>query len=341
MHRDFSKPPPLRPQTNINKSQAEEIRNLRARLSNGIGSKKQNEKARNSILSPDELDRYNNLLVFARTKVEGYFAGKHKSPVRGSSGEFVDFKKYVPGDNIQQIDWKIYGRNRRLFRKQFEEETDMVAYIMVDISRSMAFSGKSKEPKALLAAKIAAALSYLMIKQGDQVALGLFDTTLHTFVSPGGTQKKLHEITRHLESVTPSNKTGIAGSLEKIEPLLKKRGRLVILSDFMDDNDAFLEALARVQHRKFEILLLQILHPDERELTTNQAARYVDMETGEEIRVDPAELRSTYKQRMDQSIRNLSQQAANRQIEHSLIDATDPYHSAIETYLGLRKSQIG
>jgi hypothetical protein len=133
---------------------------------------------KSSLLTPEELERFKNLLVFARSMVEGYFVGKHKSPYRGSSVEFTDYKEYVPGDEVNRIDWRAYGRSRRLFIRQFEAETDMVVYLLVDVSASMNYAGTGRQSKYRLAAKIAAALAYLMIHQGDKAALVTFAQTL-------------------------------------------------------------------------------------------------------------------------------------------------------------------
>src|ERR1022692_57625 len=190
---------------------------------------------RRSLLSPAELERFGNLLVFARSTVEGYFAGKHKSPHRGSSVEFTDYREYIPGDDPKRIDWRAYGRSRRLFVRQYEAETDMVIYLLVDVSGSMNYAGDDRESKYVLAAKIAAALSYLMIHQGDKAALGLFAERLKRFLPAGGTRRHLHNLVNELEVVEPAFGTGIAEALSECDLLFKKRGRLVVLSDFWDD----------------------------------------------------------------------------------------------------------
>ena len=141
---------------------------------------------RRSLLTPAELERFKNLLVFARSTVEGYFIGKHKSPYRGSSVEFTDYKEYVPGDEVNRVDWRVYGRSRRLYVRQYEAETDMVVYLLVDVSASMNYHADGeRQSKYVLAAKIAAALAYLMIHQGDKAALGLFAESLRRFTPVG------------------------------------------------------------------------------------------------------------------------------------------------------------
>ncbi len=289
-----------------------------------------------SLLSPAELDRFGNLLLFARSTVEGYFAGKHKSPRRGSSVEFTDYKEYVPGDDLHRIDWRAYGRSRRLFVRQYEAETDMVLYLLVDVSASMAYSSPGQESKYILAAKIAAALSWLMIHQGDKAALGLFASKLKRYLPPGGTRGHLHNLVAELEAATPSSTTGIAGALVECDSLFKKRGRLIVLSDFWDDPDKTFEALSRFLHRKFEVLLLHIVHPDELDLPAVHAARFHDMETYEEVEVEPEEIRAAYGLAARRRIDALAAEAHNRRISHALVHASHPYLDAIEAYIGFR-----
>lgn len=290
-----------------------------------------------SLLMPEELERFKNLLVFARSTVEGFFAGKHKSPYRGSSVEFTDYKEYVPGDEVDRIDWRAFGRSRRLYVRQYEAETDMTVYLLVDVSASMNYAGTGQESKYILAAKIAAALAYLMIHQGDKAALGLFARTLNRFLPAGGTRRHLHQLIAELEAVEPASTTGIAGALHECYSLFKKRGRLVILSDFWDDQAGVLDALSRFLHRKFEILLLQILHPHELDLPTADATRFEDMETREEVEVEPEEIRAAYRETVRKWIDSLAHEANNQHIDYSLVNTEHPYLDAIEAYLGFRQ----
>ncbi len=289
-----------------------------------------------SLLTPAELERFKNLLVFARSTVEGYFVGKHKSPFRGSSVEFTDYKEYVPGDEVNRIDWRAYGRSRRLFVRQYEAETDMVIYLLVDVSASMSYAGTGKQSKYILAAKIAAALAYLMIHQGDKAALVLFADTLNRFLAPGGTRRHMHNLVTELERVEPASTTGIAHALQECNTLFKKRGRIVVLSDFWDDTDACFDALSQFLHRKFEILLLHVVHPDELNLPAVQAARFEDMETHEQVEVEPEEIRIAYRDTVRQRIATIAQEANNRRINHALVNTERPYLDAIEAYMGFR-----
>jgi uncharacterized protein (DUF58 family) len=288
------------------------------------------------LLNLQELERFENLLVFAKATVEGYFAGRHKSPYRGSAAEFADYKEYVAGDDLARLDWRVYGRTRRLYLRQFEEETDMVAYLMLDISGSMRYAGSGRPSKFTLAARTAAALAYLMMAQGDKAALVLFGQKVTQFLPPGGTRRHLHRIVTELECVRPARTTGMAAAVQECNALFKKRGRIVILSDFLDDTAQLFDALAQFVHRKFEILLLHVIDPDELQLPTVSAAKFTDMETGEQVQVDASDIRENYRARMRQTIDELAREADRRQIQHRLVDTRRPYLDAIEAYLGFR-----
>ena len=294
------------------------------------------QTARPALLSPAELERFGNLLVFARSTVEGFFAGKHKSPYHGSSVEFADYKDYIPGDDPKRIDWRAYGRSRRLFVRQYEAETDMVMYLLVDVSGSMNYAGDGGQSKYIIAAKVAAALAYLMIHQGDKAALGLFAAKLRSFLPPGGTRRHLHSLISELEMVQPAFRTGTAEALAECNLLFKKRGRLVVLSDFWDDTDQTFEALSRFLHRKFEILLLHVVHPHELDLPDAHAARFQDLETHEEVEVEPDEIRAAYRESARRRADDIAGAANNRCISHALVHTDRPYLDAIEAYIGFR-----
>lgn len=289
-----------------------------------------------AILSPQELDRFKDLLVFAKSTVEGYFSGKHKSPYRGSSAEFAEYREYSAGDDVARLDWRVYGRSRRLFIRQYEEETDMVVYLLVDTSASMSYCGAKRPSKYLLAAKIAAALSYLMIHQGDKAALALFSDTVNHYLPPGGTRAHLHNLVRELERVKPASTTGMLKALTECASLVRKRGRIVLLSDLLTDTEELFDALGQFMHRKFDILLLQIMDPDELDLPPLNTAKFEDLETSERVQIELEEIRPEYRRAMRAFIDAIAREADRRQIHYSLIDTRRPYLQAIETYLGFR-----
>src|SRR5258707_312110 len=185
-------------------------------------------------LQPDVVAKLVNMELVARLVVEGFITGLHKSPYHGFSVEFAEHRQYMPGDDIKRLDWKIYGKTDRYYIKQFEEETNLKSYLIVDASRSMGFSSEGRMPKFEYASYIAAALAHLMIQQRDAVGLTLYDEKIRTHMPPHATKAYLREILRQLESSQPGNKTGTANSLHEIAERIKRRGLVIILSDLFD-----------------------------------------------------------------------------------------------------------
>lgn len=293
---------------------------------------------RKLLLSIEELERFKNLLLFAQSQVEGLYAGRHRSLLPGSSAEFRDFKNYAAGDPLDHVDWRAYGRTRRLFVRRYEDETDLTAYLLVDTSASMAYAGSGRVAKYQHAARLAAALAYLMLRQGDKSALGLFSDKLHDYTPPGGTRQHLHDLVTVLENVRPERGTGLAGALEQAAGVCRRRGRVILLSDLHGDHVALFDALARFAHRGFRVLLLQVLDPDELQLPARHVARYQDMETGAAVEVDAEELGDAYRKRVRATLDAVAREASGRGIEHQLVDTSRPYTAALEAYLGFRNA---
>lgn len=292
------------------------------------------------LLNEKELSRFKNLIIFAKTTVESRFAGRHKSPDLGSGGEFAEFKHYHPGHSTAAIDWHLYGRTRRLYIRTYEEATDMAAHLVVDLSGSMSFLGKGEESKGLRAARVAAALAYLMLRQGDKASLTVFADRILNHVPVGGTQRHLLHMLNSLvqPAYQPEGPTRIADSLRETEQLLRRRGRLVVLSDFLgEDPEDILDALGPFCHRRFEILLLQLSDPDERTLPNAPLARFVDAETGDELEVEPEEIREAFEQTVRARTLALQEGCQRRRVDFAQLDTRRPFLEAIEAYVGFRR----
>jgi uncharacterized protein (DUF58 family) len=175
-----------------------------------------------------------------------------------------------------------------------------------------------------------------MINQGDKAALVTFADTINRLLTPGGTRRHLHNLVSELERVQPASTTGLARALQECNPVFRKRGRIVILSDFWTDPDEFFDALGQFLHRKFEVLLLHVMDPDELDLPAVSAARFQDMETAERIEVEPEEIRAAYRATIRERIDRFGREANNRRVSHALVDTRHPYLDAIEAYLGFR-----
>lgn len=295
------------------------------------------------LLEPGELEGYANLLLFADAVVQGFFSGRHRSVDFGSSAEFAEHKPYQPGDPVGQVDWRIYARSHRLMVRKHREEKQMSAALMVDISASMGYRGGGRESKMHRAARTAAALATLMQRQGDRFSLTLFTTRPGVHRPPGGTRRHLMESLTLLETALkwPEGRTDAAKSLELSAPLLRGRGSLVVISDFLTDPDALFRALGQYQHRHFDILLLEVTDPDERLLPEVGAARFVDMENGGTIEATPDEIRAAYRREVEQRTDRMRRECAGRGIAWHPLRTEEPWRDALEAWLGLRdKTQM-
>jgi uncharacterized protein (DUF58 family) len=295
-------------------------------------------------LNPDELERFDNLLIFASTIVEGWLAGRHRSPHFGFSAEFVEHKAYVPGDDIATVDWQVYARTKKLYTRKFLEETDMTIHLLVDCSPSMAYLAKpylarAREMKQSRAKRVAAALAYLMLKQGDKASLSLFTDRLVEHVPPGGTRRHLFQLLQAMEkNLVATCRTDVARALHELAAQVRKRGRLVVVSDFLGvDVAAMFDALSVFVHRGFEVMLMQVLDPDELSLPDVDLARFRDSETGQEVQVEPEEIRAAYEREVQGLMDALDTQSVRRRISYSMHHVGSPYIAAIESYINFRK----
>jgi len=303
---------------------------------------KSNLKRATDLLDESELERFKNLIVFARTTVESRFQGRHKSPDLGGGGEFSEYRAYEPGLPVQAIDWHVYARSRKLVIRRYRQETDMDIHLLVDASGSMAYQGGKREDKGLRAARIAAALAYLMLRQGDKASITLFADRVLEHLPAGGTRRHLMAMLRSL--VRPAHaaggRTDLPAAIHECERLIRRRGRLVVLSDFLGHDPAeVFDALGPFIHRGFEILLMQVMDPEEMTLPDSPLARFLDMETGESIEVEPAEIRAEYEARMRAKTESFAAGGASHRIDFTALDTASPYREAIEAYLGFRRSK--
>lgn len=294
------------------------------------------------LLDEAELERFKNLIVFARTMVESRFQGRHKSPDLGGGGEFAEYVAYEPGRPVQAIDWRVFARSRKLVIRRYRQETDMDVHLVVDASGSMAYHGGNRDLKGLRASRIAAALAYLMLRQGDKASVTLVSDRILNHLPAGGTRRHLMAMLRSL--VLPAHeargKTDLPTALGECDRLLRRRGRLVILSDFLGaEPEAVFESLSPFLHRGFEVLLMQVSDPDELTLPDAPLARFVDMETGETVEVEPSEIRGDYEKRMLARSAAFESGASRRKMDFTALDTANPYLEAIEAYLGFRKER--
>lgn len=292
-------------------------------------------------LGPKELRGLKNLLFAAKVVVEGAYAGRHRSPYKGSSSEFVDYREYHPGDEMRTIDWKAYARSDRHFVKLFEKETDMNAYLLVDGSASMGYGGRdykrffspAEVSKLEYASYLAAALSYLLVKQGDKVGLTIFDQHVAEHFPPGGTFPHLYNLLRALEKRRASKKTSVSRVLRESIGLFRRRGLIILISDLLDDPEEIFRALGLYTYRHFEVLIFHVMHKYEFDLPPMESVEFVDSESGEILTVNPHEVAKAYAAQMAQFTATMASCARARNIEYNFVNTDTPPSAVLRKYL--------
>lgn len=287
--------------------------------------------AAHKFLKPDDIRRLKNYEFGAKAMVDGYLAGRHRSRQRGSSIEFHEFRQYAPGDPLSQIDWRVFARNDKLFLRTFEQETNLECHVFLDASASMGFHGDDQRlTKLEYASFFAACIAWLVISKNDRVSLTIFDQGIRKHLPAGSTRRHLNELLTALEHNQPGSGTSIVETLRRAHPLLRRRGTLVLLSDFFCDPVELFRSLNPYLHRGFRVHLFHLLDPAELDLGSGGLARFVDMENGERLVVHPQTLRQAWKDELQRHTRSLRSLAASRQADYALTPTTDSYFTLFD-----------
>ena len=287
-------------------------------------------------LDPTLISKLNSLELKAKTVVEGVKVGLHRSPYHGFSVEFSEHKHYLQGDPIKSIDWKVFGKSDKLFVKQYEEETNLIGNILLDVSSSMDYKEKGEITKLEYASILAASLSYLMITQQDSVGLSLYSDRIESYFPPKSTRVYLKSLLKAIDNIEPSNKTNTAHCLNSIAEKIKKRGIVIIISDFFDDVEPILTALKHFKYKKNEVLVFQILDPIEKDFAFDNDAIFVDKETQEEMTTQPHQIQKSYQLAMKGFLDKLKSECLNNKIEYNQIDTSTPFDKALFAYFKKR-----
>ena len=287
-------------------------------------------------LNPTIISKLNSLELKARLVVEGFMVGLHKSPYHGFSVEFTEHRPYMQGDNLKDVDWKVYGKTERYFIKQYEEETNLKSYILLDTSKSMDYKSDGNITKLNYSVILVAALSYLMIKQQDAVGLSLYSEKINKYLPPKSSRPYLQELLKILNAVEASSKTNTAASLNSIAEKIKRRGLVIIVSDFFDDVNSILTALKHFRYKNNEVIVFQILDPIERSFSFGRDAIFKDLETGAEMTTQPYQIQKAYREAMSHFINKIKSECLNSNIEYNLIETSTPFDKALFNYIQKR-----
>jgi uncharacterized protein (DUF58 family) len=307
-------------------------------------------------LNPSALSKLANLEMKAKFVVEGFMTGLHKSPYHGFSVEFAEHRQYMPGDDLKHLDWKVFARTDKYFIKQYEEETNLKAYILLDISKSMDFSyssmNKSQGLKNLFTKNrkqgdsitkleygsyIAASLAYLMLLQRDAVSLTTYDTNIRKFIPAKSTKANLKLILKELSNIKSGNATGTANCLNVIADKIKRRGIIIIISDLFDNPEEVMKSLRHFRYDKNEVILFQVLDPVEMSFLDSSPVRLIDSETKEEMFSQPSDVKKEYSEIMNNFIQKYRTECMKNNIDYVLLTTDTPFDAALLRYLNKRK----
>jgi uncharacterized protein (DUF58 family) len=287
-------------------------------------------------LDPAVLSNINNLELRARLVVEGFITGLHKSPFHGFSVEFSQHRPYNYGDNLKYVDWKVFGRTDRFYIKQFEEETNLKAYILLDVSKSMTFH-TTPISKLDYGKNLAAAMAYLMLLQRDAVGLSLFDSKIQKILPPRSVSSYLQPILHELDSIEAGEDTDIGSILHTMSERLKRRGLIILISDLYDDPTNVLSGLRHFRYNQHEVLVFHLLDPAEINFDFEGDVEFEDLESGEKIRTYPWYIREEYKEAVNQFEQNYRRQCREYLIDYHLLTTDHSLDLALMEYMIKRK----
>lgn len=288
-----------------------------------------------SFIDPAALMRIRSLELRAKVVVEGFWKGLHRSPYHGFSVEFSEYRQYTKGDDPRYIDWKVYGRSDRHFIKKFEDETNLRCHLFVDQSRSMEF-GSGEFGKVDYANSLAATLGYFLMQQGDAVGLTTFHENLAEQIPPRNRPGHLRRLMLMLEEDCQGNATDLAGMLERIPQMVRRRGLIVVVSDFLVPLETIETGLRQLHATGHDVVLFQVLDPAERTFSFEEAKHFRDSESGQEFFVDPAIARKRYVERFEAHQEGIASAAMKYGIDFVTMDTKEHLEHALSQFVNRR-----
>lgn len=290
-----------------------------------------------SFIDPQDLQELAGTKLRARAVVEGLLAGMHRDPNRGSSVEFSEYKEYVPGDELKHIDWRAYARVDRYYVKQFEDETHLQGYFLLDQSGSMDFSFGDALTKFEYGATLAATMSWLMLRQGDAPGLLLFDEEARSFLKPSTRKTQLDDLCSVLDSAAVSGTTNVSGALSRAAEMLRGRSLVVLISDFIDVGEEALTFARILRRRGMEVVCFHLMDRAEWTLPWEQMCRFEGMEGDGEELVEPDEIRGAYQREVQKHIDEIEQTCERGDIEYFHVFTDESPVDAIQALIRLRE----
>lgn len=293
-------------------------------------------------LDPRTLAKLRGLALRARHIVEGYVAGLHKSPYHGFSIEFAEHREYAPGDDLRYVDWKVFGRTDKVYLKQYEDETNLICYLVLDVSESMRYQSRGAAlSKFEYASCLAAALGWLVLQQQDAVGLATFDSQLRTLLRPSGNPSHLEQLLHVMESAPAGKKTAAGPIFHELAERLTKRGVVIVLSDFFDDVNSLVAGLKHFRHRRHDVALFHILDPAEIDFNFAGPTQFKGLEEYPEVQADPQVIRRAYLREFQSFQHSLQQACRTQQIDYLQMRTDQPVDLALTSFLATRSRRAG
>jgi uncharacterized protein (DUF58 family) len=291
------------------------------------------------FLAPEVLARISSLELIARSVVEGFISGLHRSPYLGFSTDFAEHRQYMPGDDLRHLDWKLLGRTDRLYIKKYQSDTNTQIHLLIDASASMNYAS-ADVTKLQYAQYLAAALAYLGVRQHDSVGLHTFDEETIEYVPPSSRTGHLRTLLGVIERITPGGGTRLTEQLHRLAELLTRRGIIVLVSDLYDEPASLMQALEHLRFKGNEVVVFHVLDRQEVEFDFDEPLVLEDAESEEQLHVLPDVLRDEYRRAMRLHIETLKEGAARSRIDYELLKTSEPLDAALFSYLA-RRSQLG
>ena len=288
------------------------------------------------FLDPSIIAKLGTMELKARTVVEGFLSGLHRSPYKGFSVEFAEYRQYLPGDDLSTLDWKVYARSDRHYVKKYEEETNLDCHLLLDISASMAYRGAAAMSKLEYGSVLAGSLAFLMNRQRDATGLIAFDEKIVFRLPASARRGHLHSLLVGLERLAPGRRSELGRPLHQLAEALMRRSLIVLISDLLDDPEPIIAGLKHLKFRGSDVIVFQVLDPNELTFPFDASARFTDVESAEAVTADPASIRDAYlgelgnlRQRDDRELRGVG-------VDYVQLDTSKPLDFALLAYLAAR-----
>jgi len=292
-------------------------------------------------IDPQTLAKIQGLRLRARHIVEGYVAGLHRSPYRGFSIEFAEHREYAPGDDLRYVDWKVFGKSDKVYLKQYEDETNLLCYLVLDISESMTYAApQAALTKLEYAQSVAAALAWLILKQHDSVGLATFDSQIRAMIRPAGNPSQLEQLLAVMESAAPGKKTSSGPIFHELAQRLSKRGVVVVLSDFFDDLASLTAGLKHFCHRRHDVVLLHVLDGAELDFPFRGPTEFKGLEQFPDVQADPQAIRRAYLREITLFRQQLERECRRLHIDYFLLRTDQPIDLALTKVLVTREGSV-